>query len=246
MTSTMPHATAPVDRTLRTLTISVNLLPTEVVEARRARQLRRVVLASLAGFLALMGAWYGFASFQTMSARSSVASAQDEASRLLAQQNKFAKLSSVQSESRLIEGQLTGLFAEDLQWAELLAAVEKVAPAGVQISGVSGNLKSAAAGNANAAGVTALPNTSGKRIVGTITITGEASSKPAIANFVDALNSVDGLANPLLGGVNVEVGGSGATAGATHFSISADVTDAALRGRYTPATKSPTTPKGEN
>lgn len=229
MTSTLPQTgTAPLDRSLRMLAISVNLLPTEVVDARRTRHIRRIAVAALAAFIALIAAWYGFAAFQTASARSDLDAAQDETSRIVAEQRKFAKLASVQAESKTIDAQLKGLLADDLQWSKLLAGLQRSAPAGVEITGITGNVQSAT--QAAGGGAVSLPNLTGERLIGSVTILGSARSKPAIAAYADALGTTSGIANPLITGVNVQEGEA-------HFTVTADITASALGGRFTPAAK---------
>jgi Tfp pilus assembly protein PilN len=227
MTATMTPAEplAAADPALRMVPITANLLPVEIIEARRGRALRMHVLRGVGAVLVLVIAWYGLASYQTSAARDSLASAEAQSQRLLRQQRAFAELATTQAQSRAISAQLRTLLASDLQWSRLLDAVQAAAPKGVQITGVSGALAAGAKGGRTSAKATQLPSTSGDRTIGTLTVTGSASSKPAVAACVDALAKVEGLANPLLGSASLQNK-------AVQFTVRLDITSAALGGRY--------------
>jgi hypothetical protein len=231
-TPTAPPSTLPLPpaelaaaavRALRVPAITANLLPVEIVESRRERKVRRVVLAALGAFVAVLVAWYGLMSYQTATARTALTAVQDDSQAVLRQQRAFADVVSVQAESKVISSQLAVLLATDLQWPRLLAAVTHAAPAGVALTGLSGTL----APTTDTAGPTViqLPNTSGERPVGTLTASGLAPTALAVAAYVDALGKIKGLGNPLLGGVTRQDG-------RLHFTVQVDITSSALGGRY--------------
>jgi Tfp pilus assembly protein PilN len=218
-----PDPAAPTTYTPRMLAIAVNLLPPEIVESRQGRRVRRVVLSALAAFTVLLGVWYGLASYQTSSARDEVSGAQGDVERLARLQKPFASLISAQNESRAIGAQLSSLLAGDLQWAHLLSSLREAAPEGVRITTVAGGLSSPDGGSG--AAVSRLPNTSGQKVIGTLTVTGSAPSKAAVAEYLDALAKVPGFANPLLDTVT-------APEKTADFSLRLDITNSALGGRY--------------
>jgi Tfp pilus assembly protein PilN len=218
------------DHTLRVPAIAANLLPREIVDSRRDRKVRRVVLAALAAFVAVLVAWYGLMSYQTSAARKTLASAEQDSQTTLRQQRAFADVIGVRAQSAVITGQLTALLATDLRWPALLTAVAQVAPAGVELTGVTGAL-TPTTGVAVGAAVIQLPNTSGARPVGTLTITGLALSAPAVAAYVDAVGKVKGLGNPMLGDMVLEDG-------QLKFSVRLDITSGAVGGGRYPATGS--------
>ena len=131
------------ERALRILPIAADLLPEEIVEARRERQARRLVLAGLAGFLALLTGWYGITLLQTSAAGSGLAAAQDDISRLQAQQNKYADVVSAQAESHRIQAALGSLMANDLQWSRLVHDIGGAVPGELTLAGVTGALNGA-------------------------------------------------------------------------------------------------------
>jgi Tfp pilus assembly protein PilN len=204
------------------LTIAANLLPPEIVESRRGRTVRRIVVSALALFTVLLGAWYGAASYQTSLARDDLSNTRSDVDRLSRQQRSFAELIKTQNESRAIGTQLSSLLATDLQWAQLLSSLRQAAPQGVQLTSVSGGLASATGGGA---ATSQLPNTSGQKLIGTLTVNGSAPSKAAVADYLDALAKVQGLGNPLLEKVDEE-------GKPVSFIMRVDITGAALGGRY--------------
>jgi Tfp pilus assembly protein PilN len=235
-----PERAASAERAPRPLLIAANLLPVEIVESRRGRKVKRIVLCALVGFVALLAAWYALASYQTSTARSSLRGVQDDAQRLVAQQHAFDEVVGIQAESRAISTALSFLLADDLQWSRLLSSLQKAAPKDVPLTSVSGALRSStttttttttttssgASGSGSSAAAAQLPGTSGEESIGTLTITGSGNSKATVAAYVDALGKVPGLGNPLLGDATLQNG-------ALQFTVRVDITASALGGRYT-------------
>jgi Tfp pilus assembly protein PilN len=230
MTTTLATSqpAVPVEGELRILRIAADLLPVEIVESRRTRKVRRIVLAGLVVFAVLLGGWYARASQQTSAARASLSSAEDEALRLLRQQRAFADVVRVQAESQAVRVQLSALLAGDLPWSRLLSSLRRAAPTGVQVSSVTGTVTVGIIGGAGDAGAEAsrLPDTSGEKSVGTLIVAGSGTDKAAVAAYVDALAELRGLGNPLLGDVTQQDG-------AVRFTVRLDITGSALGGRYT-------------
>ena len=199
----------------------------EIIEGRRDRKVKRMVLSSLAAFLVLLAGWYGQATFQTWSARTDLSSAEDEAQALRVQQHDFDKVVSAQAESKSINTQLSTLLASDLRWSTMLASLRAVAPSGVQVTGVSAMLTPPDEANAGAKGAigSRLPSMSDEETIGAVTVTGTGQSKTAVAAYVDALGKVPGLANPLLSSVTLQEA-------TLHFIVAVDITSSALSRRF--------------
>lgn len=225
MTTTLmpPDSAVPAESPTRTPPIAANLLPAEIVQARRVRTARRIVVSALAAFVVLLGAWYGLASYRAAAARADLTSAERGAQRVERQQKDYATLIGVQQQSQTIRRELSTLLASDLRWSAVLSAVEGAAPTGVQVTNVAGALTGA--GNGGTTGPE-LPNTTGRRLVGSLTVTGTASSKATVAEYVNRLAAVPGLGNPF-------VSSSVPQDGVERFTVRLDLTDAALGGRYT-------------
>lgn len=251
MTTTVlpPGAAAPGQPTtgspFRTIAIAADLLPDEIVEARSLRKSRRTVISGLVAVVLALAAWYGVVTVQTMTANSSLRSERQEVARLTKRQNSFADVITAQARSKAIQAQLSTLLAEDLPWSAVLSKIQASAPTGTRVTGVYGGLRSATSGGSGAAGngatgggatggkggaetsgSTGLPNTSGEKIIGSLTVTGTAPDKAAIAEYVDALAATAGLGNPTVGDTNLQDGQQ-------RFTLRLDLTAAVLGGRFT-------------
>lgn len=214
------------DRNLRLLPIAANLLPPEVVDARRTRKVRRAVLAGLVAFVLVIAAWFALASYQTASANEELVVTQERVQTLQRQQNEYRDLVAVQSESTMIEKQLTAVMTRDVQWSALSTSLVTAAPAGVNLSAFNASL-SAEGSPVDMAG--ALPSQSKAMTIGTVAIGGDAPSKESIAAYMDVLATIPGLANLYLNQVQVQT-----DSGRYTFTVRVDVTDALYGGRFTP------------
>jgi len=218
-------------RVNRVLTISADLLPDEVVVARRARRTRSWVLAVVAVVLVALGGWYALADHQTTLADQELESVTAEQVALQRKQADFAEVVDVQSETGTITRQLATLLADDLPWASLLDTLRSSGErSGVTVDGISGSLNDPDAGTGTEAGT--LPSTSGSAKVGMLTITGSAPDKPSVARYVDTLGTLSTVANPFV--TSVAKGSEGDYT----FSLTVDVTAEALCGRFTTKCKS--------
>lgn len=212
---------------LRFVPIHANLLPDEVIAGRRVRQTQRRLLIGLGALVLLLFAWYGFATFQTHNARSHLNAAQDRTARLEQTLRGYAPLVTAQTESAQIQQSLTRLMAGDLQWSGLLTTLQNSAGGGVGITRVEGTLDAANNLPAQKGGLAVL-NTSGARQVGTLTVSGYAADKNAVAAYIDGLAKVKGLAAPYPASVIAQPG-------QVTFSTDIIITSDALSGRYSTA-----------
>jgi hypothetical protein len=215
------------ERVRRFLSIEADLLPPEIVESRRTRKVRISAVAALVVLVLGLTGWYGVAVYQTSIARVGLAGAEADVTRLQHKQDKYGDLVNVQSESGTVKAQLATLLANDLPWSQLVTPVLAAAPNGVQVSDITGEVTAGAA-TSGAPAVT-LPNSTGKTLVGRITINGHAKSKAVAAAYVDALAKVPGLGNPYLTSA-MPPGGE------VDFTVRLDITNSILGGRFTPKT----------
>ncbi|HSY15277.1 MAG TPA: hypothetical protein VK816_04755 [Jatrophihabitantaceae bacterium] len=223
-TLTLPPAPPAPAHEIRYLAVRANLLPTEVVDARRGRQVRQLVLAAVAAVAVLMAGWTALSKAETSSAHTQLDSAQARGVSLIAQQARFGPLVTAQSEASEIKTQLSTLMTGDLSWSKLLTAVRAAAPPTIGLKSIAGLAGSDATGPIPP-GISAL-NASGSGSIGTISISGTTPDHATVARYLDTLNSVPGLTVPYPAtviGVN----------GAFTFSATCVVTAKALGGRFT-------------
>jgi hypothetical protein len=114
----------------------------------------------------------------------------------------------------------------DLDWSALLDTVRDAGtPSGIELDNVNGRLTGA--DGAETAQSTSLPGASTVATVGILTLSGSAPDKQAVAAYVDALAKETVVANPYVTTVATD-----AKDGVT-FSLTADITQSALCGRFT-------------
>jgi hypothetical protein len=174
----------------------------------------------------LLALWYGFEVLRTTAAENERDDTLDSVQSFKKQQTKFDEMVKTQSQVKAINSQLAALMASDLLWSKLTASAVGVAPDDVDVTGFSAAVP--------AAGVTTTAPTNligppGVKLLGTLTINGVGPRKDVIALYVDALDTVPGLANAFL--TSAAEGEDG-----FDFSVRVDITTAALDNRYKPST----------
>lgn len=218
------------DQVNRIPRISANLLPDEVVAARRARNARLGVLAGVILVVALMATWYVYAVNQVRIATNDLNSVTTEAADLEHSQTRYAGVVSIENQTQTIAQQLNTLLANDMSWSTLLTTLRDTGTtASVTVAGVNGSLLKTAAGTPD---LGTLPTAKGVTVIGSLIVTGSAPDKPSIAKYVDALGKIDTIANPYLTNASVNDG-------ALSFSITIDITAKAECGRFTTACATP-------
>jgi hypothetical protein len=208
----------------RILTISANLLPEEIVAARRARRSRSWVLAVLALVVLLLGGWYLRAYNDRSDASKELDSVAAQTMTAQRSQSPYQKVVKVRSETDNLTKELKILLAKDLQYAALLDSLRTTGTAtGVTVTGVTAALS---VDDGNAAPGPALPSDTTAAAIGTLVITGTAPDKPSVAAYADKLRTLGTVANPYVSSVTT------AKTGAVSFSLSADITSMATCGRF--------------
>jgi hypothetical protein len=233
---TPSSAPRPMPGDLRMVHVRANLMPDEVIVARRTEALRRKLLLALAALLAVLIAWYAVSWLQTNSSQSDLDDANHRSAVLHGQQAQYGPLVTAQAQASGIASRLAWLMVGDTQWKPMLAALHAAAGRDVTIATISGSITAgaAAAGSSpsNAAGLgIQVLNISGKQAVGTIQITGGARDKSAVAAFVDRLATLKGIATPFVANVSQD------QTGHWIYTVQAVVTTDALGGRYSAAAR---------
>jgi hypothetical protein len=109
-------------------------------------------------------------------------------------------------------------------WAQLTSSMIAVAPDDLTLSGISANVPAAGTDAATTKNIIGPPSV---KIIGSLTVNGVGPSKDVIALYVDALDTVPGLANAFL--TSAAEGEDG-----FQFAVRVDITTAALDNRYKP------------
>jgi hypothetical protein len=221
-------------RATRLLTISANLLPEEVVRARQIGRTRIWVIVVVLLVAALCAGWVAYANNQKQQADRELTEATTQVLALQRDQRKYADVVKVRTDTELLKKQLKSVMAKDLDWGALLTLLRTTGePEKIGVTGVNGKLTTAG----EAAETTgALPSTSAVGSIGQVVVTGTAPDKKAVAAYVDLLAKQATLANPYVTNVAATEDGK------VTFSLTVDITQKALCGRFGQACK----PSGGN
>jgi hypothetical protein len=232
MTSTStPADLKPTGDPLRILHISANLLPAEIVDARRANKLRWLILGVLLVVVAALVAWDINARQQTSNAQHDLAQAQARLNATIGGQKQYDSINSMKSTTSTINSELRTLMAQDLPWWNLLPALNNTAiGTGVQLQNVAGSLYTANS-SSQSSSAQPVPGISSATSIGSLTLIGTAPDQTHVAAYLDVLGRTTGLANPFLTNT------TGAS-GKYQFTIQVEFTSDLYAGRYTatPAT----------
>jgi hypothetical protein len=210
------------DNPLRLVLIAADLLPQEIVQGRRTRVVRRIVIAAFVLVAAGLGGWYAWVSAKAADARVELATIEADVARLQAGQGQYAKVVATREQSDAVHDQLELLMARDLHWAWLLDSVDSAAADGITIDSIGTSVTEAKAPGTGGGGQET-PDTP----IGSLIISGSGTSTPQVADYVDALADVKGLANPLVNNT------TRVSETKVQFTLYLDVTAEALGGRYT-------------
>jgi Tfp pilus assembly protein PilN len=219
-------------RELRFVSVRANLLPDEIISDRQTDAVRRQVLLGLVVVVALLVGWFGLSWWQTSSSRSDLDDARHQTTALLNQQQEFGPLVQSQAEAATIQAHLQKLMTGDLSWKAMLTTLRSKAPAGVNLTTVTGNVVTSLPGGTPP--TTTSLNQTGKQSVGTLIITGTAHDKRTVAAYADQLGKIKGLTAPLISSVTT-------AATSVTFTVNLIVTSDALGGRYAAAAVVPAT-----
>jgi hypothetical protein len=206
------------------LPIVANLLPHEVTNLRRARFARRWVAIGLIVFVLAAAGWDVHARQATSSAKSALSDLQDQTAQLQDQTAQFAPLQRIQGQVASLNSTLQGLSSDNLPWYTLLPSLNAVAHRyrNASFDTITGQLNI----SGDSTTTPTLPSATTDKTVGTTTLSGTAPDKSTIAAITDALAGVHGIANAYLTSANQVSGGH------YQFTISADITSAALGGQF--------------
>jgi Tfp pilus assembly protein PilN len=204
--------------------IVANLIPPELLQARRARALRKLVTAVLCLLLVLAGAGTGYAMYRSHQAAQSLAAEQSRTSQLVQEKNRYSAVTQIQGDVAQVKTQLATLMGMDVDSAALIDAVLKQLPVGASVTQMALTIAEPTPTAANNNGASAL-DTSGQSHIGTITISGQALTVTDVALFVTRLNTLKGLVSPYPTANTVNDTG-------VQFTVQLAVNDSVLSHRY--------------
>lgn len=211
--------------------IVANLIPPELLQARRARALRKLVTAALCLLLLLAGAGTGFAMYRGHEASQSLAAEQSRTSQLIVEQNRYGAVTRIQGDVGQVRTQLATLMGMDVDTAKLIVALIGQLPQGATVTQLALTIAAPSPTAANNSGASAL-DTSGQPHIGTVTITGQARTVADVALYVVKLAGVQGVVSPYPTTNTVNDTG-------TQFTVQFSINNSLLSHRYDASSTAP-------
>ena len=178
--------------------IVANLIPPEVLQARRVRAVRKLVAYALCVLVLLAGLGYGFAWYRSQQAADTLAAEQSRTSQLLAQQKRYADVTLLQGSVAGIRTELSRLLANDVDVSAVMAAILLQLLPGATVSQLAVTLSTPGSQQATTtpASGSGVLDTSGRPHIGLISITGQTARMSDVSTFVDRLSALPGFLDP--------------------------------------------------
>ena len=207
--------------------IAANLIPPELIAARRLRSLRKFLTAGIAVLLLIGGFGYYLAATENSTAAADLVSAQDRTTQLLEQSRGYADVIAIQGTISGVHSHLVQVMSADVDLAALMGELSSALPETMMITQESITISPAGAAvgateDAAAGGL----DTSGLPRIGTITIVGTGQTLDDLPDYLDRLRAIDGVVDVL------PVSNSLAGTSGTEFNITAGLTNAVLSHRF--------------
>jgi hypothetical protein len=207
--------------------IAANLIPPELIAARRLRSLRKLLAAGIAVLLLIGGFGYYLAATENSAAAADLVSAQDRTIQLLDQSRGYADVVAIQGTISGVHSQLAQVMSADVDLAALMGELSSALPETMMITQESITISPVGvAGDAGSTAAAGGLDTSGLPRIGTITITGTGQALDDLSDYLDRLRAIEGVVDVL------PVSNSLAASSGTEFNVTAGLTDAALSHRF--------------
>lgn len=224
-------ATAPASATVSSTTSTrvewapvpkVNLLPPEIVEGRQfARRQKVLAAAVLATVVAAGGVTYYFQT-QVDAARDELALEQTRTSTLNAEKAKYDEVPRVLAQVEAAMAARETAMSTDVPWYKFMNDLALSTPASVWLDNITVSVPAGASGGSGSAGDPLAPVG-----VGTINVTGAASTFPVVAAWLEGLDQVSGVE-----GTAISSATSTKDKPTVDFNSSGSITPEALSHRY--------------
>jgi hypothetical protein len=208
--------------------IAVDLTPVEVVNTRKVRSLKKLIVAGLALIVVLCVG----ATFVTLLDKVDAQDGYDEAAAatadLQAQAAKYTDITAMQTTTSQVEAQVATLMSNDVDIVNLMARIRTALPAGVSISNETVALALQTATDAAAdpaADPAAAPAAPGTTIIGSVTLVGSGGAIKDLAAFVTNLIKLKGVVDVVPTSTSkIETG--------IDYTLSLNITDALYTHRF--------------
>jgi Tfp pilus assembly protein PilN len=197
----------------------VNLLPPEIEEARRFRQVQVGLGAAVLAAVGVVGLLVVSAGHRVTSAQERVDASQATNTRLTAEKARYADVTAVYARAAAAKAMLTQAMGDEVRFSQLLNDLSMSVPANVWVASVS--YSSTAPGSA--------PVGSTASVIGSLSVQGIGYTHDDVAVWLESLASQKNYANPYF---SSSAEGKLGTKPIVNFSSTAGITSTALSHRY--------------
>jgi hypothetical protein len=175
--------------------IVVNLLPPEVLAARRIRVIRKLIVSAVGVIVFIAALAYGYAYWQVHTASNQLAAAETQTAQLHRSQLKYTPVVALQAQTSHIKDELAGATATNVDLPILVGKLVALSPDPNQLAKVDVEVTAAAPASSAVSSTsgTGSLDTSGRLHIGTVTITGAATSMGQVSRYVHRLDQVPGV-----------------------------------------------------
>jgi hypothetical protein len=206
--------------------IAVDLTPVEIVNTRKVRSLKKLIVAALGLVLVLcIGATFATL-LDKVDAQDSYDASEATTADLEAEAAKFADITAMQTTIDQAETQVSTLMSNDVDFVNLMARIRTALPPGVAINNEAIALAQQPAADA-ATDPAAVPAAPGTTIIGTVTLSGSGGAIKDLASFVTNLIRLKGV-------VDVVPTSTSKTETGMEYTLVMNITDTLFTHRFDP------------
>ena len=225
-TETLPVAPGPI-RVAWALVPRVNLLPIEIIEARRFRQTQIMLAATVLVAVGVATAGVVWAQQGVNAANEDLEASEYRVASLQKEQTRYAAVPLVAAQLDAANAARTQAMGTDVLWYRYLNDIRAAQPANVKLNSLALTLTATSAAPAAGAGadVLSVPG------IGTIQTAGTAAQYSQVSAWLEALNKLNGTASSSLGNA-AKAPDAEDPAEAVTFAAGAVITSDALSHRY--------------
>jgi hypothetical protein len=209
--------------------IVADLTPPELVAARRLKLLKKLIAVGLALVVVLCAGGYALAYVNHSSAAQALDAASARTAAFTAEQAKYARVTEILAATQSVNGQIATLMADDVDMADLLIKLRSVLPGTMSLASITATVNGAADGGVSSDNTNASLDTSGRAVIGSVTLTGAAQRIVDVSTYVSSLVSLPGVVNV------VPTSNAAGAPGGVQWNITLQITDQLYTHRYTAA-----------
>jgi hypothetical protein len=214
--------------------IVANLLPPELIDARRAHAMRKIVACAAIAIVVLAGLTWGYEKWRSSSASSDLAKSQQTTRQLTASQNEFGDVVQIKGDVAAVQAKVATLMTNDVDYPALIATMTRDQPTEMVLTAMSISVNSgfSASGVTNSnsnSNTSSNLDLSGAQHIGTVTLTGIAARYTDVSAYVTKLGLITGVTQVYP--VSSIAGPEG-----VQFSVQITLTDKLLTHRFTAST----------